>query len=140
MEIIKRLYVHLILKGRFNKGKIQFKIGLNKYDKELKKQCLEKLKIYFALSEIEKIEKIVCHYFNQNKEQLHKGKQNRNLIKSRQIIMSFAKDKTKMILKDIGAYFGQGHCMVLWAVKVVNNETQTNKTFENDIKEIEKRL
>jgi len=140
MEIIKRLYVHFILKNRFRCGKISFRTEVDKCDLELKKQCLNVLKDHFAALTIKRIEKLVCNYFGQTPAEIHKKKRNRELVKSRQIIMYFTKAKTKMILKDIGAYFGQDHAMVLWAVKTIKNDMDASKEFKKTIEKIEKRL
>ena len=65
----------------------------------------------------------------------------REIVQARQVAMYFSKNLTKSSLATIGSQIGgKDHATVLHACKTVNNLVETDKTFRNQIEELEKKL
>lgn len=91
------------------------------------------------IKELDKIEQVVCDYFNIKYAIIHINSRKREIVKYRQIVHFFSKGLTKYSLEKIGYYFGKrDHASVLNSIKSVNNEFETNINFRNDIENISK--
>jgi len=90
---------------------------------------------------IDEIQKVVAEYFDQTVELIHSKTRKREIVQSRQIAMFFSKKLTKYSLAEIGKEIGgKDHATVLHACKTVNNLIDTDKRFNNYIKELEETL
>lgn len=92
-------------------------------------------------NEIDKIQNVVCSYFNVPIEMLQSITRKREIVQSRQVAMYLSKILTKSSLATIGSQIGdKDHATVLHACKTVNNLIETDKRFKMQIEEIERRL
>jgi chromosomal replication initiator protein len=57
-------------------------------------------------------------------------------IRPRQIAMWILRKKTRMSLKEIGQMFNQSHCTVVYTIKVIDNEIETNSNIGKTALEI----
>ncbi len=90
---------------------------------------------------IEKIQKVVCEYFELSMDVLHSKSRKREIVQARQIAMYLAKNYTKNSLQNIGSQIGKrDHATVLHACKTVNNLMDTDKAFKSSLKELELKL
>lgn len=90
---------------------------------------------------IDKIQKVVCDYFELSMDVLHSKSRKREIVQARQIAMYLAKNHTKNSLQNIGSQIGKrDHATVLHACKTVNNLMDTDKGFKSSLKELELKL
>jgi chromosomal replication initiator protein len=90
---------------------------------------------------IEKIQRVVCDYFDISEDVLHSKSRKREIVQARQIAMYLAKIYTKNSLQNIGQQIGnRDHATVLHACKTVNNLMDTDKSFKSSLKELELKL
>ena len=90
---------------------------------------------------IDKIQKVVCDYFELSMDVLHSKSRKREIVQARQIAMYLAKNYTKNSLQNIGLQIGKrDHATVLHACKTVNNLMDTDKSFKSSLKELELKL
>ncbi|MFB6342225.1 chromosomal replication initiator protein DnaA [Saccharicrinis sp. FJH2] len=90
---------------------------------------------------IEKIQRVVCDYFELSLDVLHSKSRKREIVQARQIAMYLAKNYTKNSLQNIGQQIGKrDHATVLHACKTVNNLMDTDKSFKSSLKELELKL
>jgi len=87
------------------------------------------------------IESIVCDFYNIKSELIHTASRKRQIVQARQITMYLSKAYTEMSLAQIGSLIGKkNHATVLHACKTVKEQMEVNKTFREEIIEIEKKL
>jgi len=117
---------------------------LNKKDitLDLAKEIIDKLiKTNKREISIDYIQKVVCNFFGISMDLLADNTRKREIVQARQISMYFAKTLTKSSLATIGSQIGnKDHATVLHACKTVNNLIDTDKTFKQQVDEIEKKL
>jgi len=91
---------------------------------------------------IDKVEDIVCEYFNISKDTLLSKSRKRNIVQARQIAMYLSRNHISgCSLSTIGAELGgKDHATVLHACTTVSDLMSTNRTFRQYVVEIEKML
>lgn len=90
---------------------------------------------------IDSISEIVCKHFNIKSELIHTASRKREIVQARQVTMYLSKQYTEMSLSQIGTIIGKkNHATVLHACRIVRDQIEVDKSFRNDIAEIEKKL
>lgn len=90
---------------------------------------------------IETIESIVCQYYNIKSELIHTASRKREIVQARQVTMYLSKSYTEMSLAQIGSLIGKkNHATVLHACRTVKEQMEVDRTFRDEIKEIERKL
>ena len=90
---------------------------------------------------VQKIQDVVCNYFNIKKELIQSKSRKREIVQARQIAMYFTKAHTEMSLAQIGSHIGQrNHATVLHACKTVKGLIEVDKSFRSSVDEIERIL
>jgi len=90
---------------------------------------------------IDKIQRVVCNYFNVPIELLQSGTRKREIVQARQIGMFFCKNLTKFSEEHIGNKFGGfDHSSVNHSRKKVNIFMDTEPRYKQQIEEIEKEI
>lgn len=117
------------------------------YNKEID-LALARRVISQAIKKIEKkkitaesIEEAVGQYYNISQEQIQSNSRKREIVQARQVAMYLTKNHTEMSLAQIGASIGKkNHATVLHACKTVLEQMEVDKTFREEVAEIERRL
>lgn len=87
------------------------------------------------------IESAVCDFYNIKSELIHTASRKRPIVQARQVTMYLSKTYTEMSLAQIGSLIGKkNHATVLHACKIVKEQMEVDKTFRDEIAEIEKKL
>lgn len=87
---------------------------------------------------IDYIQRKICEYFNVPIEMLNSKSRKRDIVQARQLAMFFSKKFTKASLASIGLMCGnKDHATVLHACKTVTNLIDTDKSFKQQVHEIE---
>ncbi len=90
---------------------------------------------------IDKVQKVVCDYFNITRDALLSKTRKRQIVQARQIAMYMARNLINCSLSTIGAEIGgKDHATVLHACTTVNDLMTTDKTFKQYVVDIEKML
>ncbi len=90
---------------------------------------------------IDKVQKIVCDYFNITRDELLSKTRKRQIVQARQIAMYMSRTLINCSLSTIGAEIGgKDHATVLHACTTVNDLMSTDKTFKQYVTDIEKLL
>ena len=90
---------------------------------------------------IDKVQKIVCDYFNITRDELLSKTRKRQIVQARQIAMYMSRSLINCSLSTIGAEIGgKDHATVLHACTTVNDLVATDKTFKQYVVDIEKML
>lgn len=90
---------------------------------------------------IEKVQKVVCEYFNITREELLSKTRKRQIVQARQIAMFMSRSLINCSLSTIGSEIGgKDHATVLHACTTVNDLMATDKTFKQYVTDIEKIL
>ena len=84
--------------------------------------------------------KTVFDYFNVPIEIRDTKSRKREIVQSRQIAMYYLKNRTKLSLSAIGSMFLKDHATVIHSIKQVNNLSETDKCYRQDLKAIAKRI
>lgn len=80
------------------------------------------------------IKSYICNYYRLKAEDIESQSRRREPTLARQVCMYFLCEKTKLILNEIGAMFGnRTHTTVLYAKQTVLDLIDTNKHFKNEI-------
>ena len=88
---------------------------------------------------IDKVQKVVCDYFNITRDDLLSKTRKRQIVQARQIAMYLCKQHTKSPLTVIGSSIGgRNHATVLHSCKAVADMIDTDKQFKAQMEEIEK--
>lgn len=101
-----------------------------------------------AIKKIEKkkitastIEEAVCEYYNVSSEHIQSSSRKRQIVQARQVAMYLTKNFTEMSLAQIGSVMGKkNHATVLHAYKTVKEQMEVDRTFREEVIEIERRL
>ena len=101
------------------------------------------LKVYVQLTQkeitIDHIIDVVCSHLNLDRERFNSPERKRDIAQARQIAMYLAKQHTKAPLTTIGsAIGGRNHATVLHSCKAVSNLIETDKSFRQQVEDIEK--
>ena len=84
---------------------------------------------------------MVCKHFELDFARFNSTERTREIAQARQIAMYLAKQHTKAPLTTIGASIGgRNHATVLHSCKAVTNLLETDKSFRNQVEEIEKKI
>ena len=90
---------------------------------------------------IDKVQKVVCDYFNITRDELLSKTRKRQIVQARQIAMYMSRTLINCSLSTIGAEIGgKDHATVLHACTTVNDLMTTDKTFKQYVTDIEKIL
>jgi len=90
---------------------------------------------------IERIQKLVCEYFEVPVEMVKSKIRKREIVQARQISMYLAKSYTNSSLKSIGHFFGgRDHSTVIYACQTVEDLIETDKQFKAYVQDILKKL
>ena len=90
---------------------------------------------------IDKVQKVVCDYFNISRDELLSKTRKRQIVQARQIAMFMSRSLINCSLSTIGAEIGgKDHATVLHACTTVNDLMSTDKTFKQYVTDIEKML
>ncbi|MCF0175944.1 MAG: chromosomal replication initiator protein DnaA [Bacteroidales bacterium] len=90
---------------------------------------------------IDKVQKIVCDYFNITREDLVSKSRKRQIVQARQIAMFISRDLINCSLSTIGSEIGgKDHATVLHACTTVADLMTTDRTFKQYVTDIEKML
>ncbi len=90
---------------------------------------------------IDKVQKVVCDYFNITRDDLLSKTRKRQIVQARQIAMYMSRTLINCSLSTIGAEIGgKDHATVLHACTTVNDLMSTDKTFKQYVTDIEKLL
>jgi hypothetical protein len=90
---------------------------------------------------IEKIENIICVGEGFTPDEIHVKSRETAIKETRQIIMYFAKSKTRMTWKAIADYFDMNeHSTVISACKRINDLIYTDESFKAKIEKYNKRI
>ncbi len=90
---------------------------------------------------IDKVQKVVCDYFNITRDVFLSKTRKRQIVQARQIAMYMSRSLINCSLSTIGAEIGgKDHATVLHACTTVNDLMSTDKTFRQYVTDIEKML
>ncbi len=90
---------------------------------------------------IESIQNTVCKYFNIDNKLIHSKSRKREIVHARQVSMYLSKKHTDFSLARIGEMIGKrDHATVLHACKSISGLLDIDKTFKNNLGEIEELL
>ena len=90
---------------------------------------------------VDSISEVVCKHFNIKTELLQTASRKREIVQARQVAMYLSKMYTELSLAQIGSVIGKkNHATVLHACKTVKDQLQVDKSFRDDLEEIEKIL
>ena len=90
---------------------------------------------------IDKVQKVVCDYFNITRDELLSKTRKRQIVQARQIAMYMSRSLINCSLSTIGAEIGgKDHATVLHACSTVSDLMSTDKTFKQYVTDIEKML
>ena len=90
---------------------------------------------------IDKVQKVVCDYFNITRDDLLSKTRKRQIVQARQIAMYMSRSLINCSLSVIGNEIGgKDHATVLHACNTVNDLMSTDKTFRQYVSDIEKML
>lgn len=90
---------------------------------------------------IDKVQKVVCDYFNITRDDLHSKTRKRQIVQARQIAMYVSRNLLNCSLATIGAEIGgKDHATVLHACTTVSDLISTDKSFKQYVSDIEKIL
>lgn len=103
-------------------------------DQAIKK--IEKKKITIDL-----IQDIVCNFYNIKPDLIHTASRKREIVQARQVTMYLSKQYTEMPFAQIGNLIGKkNHATVLHACRTVKEQMEVDKSFRDEISEIELKL
>ena len=90
---------------------------------------------------IDRVQKVVCEYFNITRDDLLSKTRKRQIVQARQIAMYMSRSLINCSLSTIGAEIGgKDHATVLHACTTVTDLMSTDKTFKQYVSDIEKIL
>lgn len=99
------------------------------------------VKFYQKEVTIDHIRKVVCDYLNIDQATFDSPKRTREVAQARQIAMYLCKKHTKAPLATIGSSIGgKNHATVLHACKTISNLLETDKTFIQQMEDIERKV
>ena len=111
-------------------------------DMELTQKVVRKaVKVEEKTITTEKIQDIVCNYFNVDLKDIHSKSRKQEIVKARQITMFLYKKHTNYSFAHIGSLVGKrDHATVLYACRTVQDLIDIDKSFRSSMVEIESLL
>lgn len=125
--------ISLLAQSTFNKRELTL---------DVVREALEKI-VKSEVSEItvDKIQNVVCNYFNITNDMLQAKTRKREIVQARQLAMYLSKTYTNSSLSFIGSQIGnKDHATVLYACRAVSDLLTTDKKFKSNVEEIQKQL
>ncbi|MGM9735941.1 MAG: chromosomal replication initiator protein DnaA [Candidatus Cryptobacteroides sp.] len=90
---------------------------------------------------IDRVQKVVCEYFNISRDDLLSKTRKRQIVQARQIAMYMSRNMINCSLSTIGSEIGgKDHATVLHACTTVADLMSTDRTFKQYVTDIEKML
>lgn len=90
---------------------------------------------------VQKIQEVVCDYFNIKRDLIQSKSRKREIVQARQVAMYFTKEHTELSLSQIGTHIGKrNHATVLHSYNTVKGLIEVDKTFRSNVEEIERLL
>jgi len=90
---------------------------------------------------IDRVQKVVCDYFNISRDSLLSKSRKRQIVQARQIAMYLSRNLINCSLSTIGSEIGgKDHATVLHACSTVSDLMSTDKSFRQYVNDIEKML
>lgn len=90
---------------------------------------------------VQKIQDVVCDYFDIKKELIQSKSRKREIVQARQVAMYFTKAYTELSLSQIGSHIGKrNHATVHHACNTVKGLIEVDKNFRSNVEEIERIL
>lgn len=83
---------------------------------------------------------LICHFYDENIEDVKSKKRNMEYVNPRFISMFFIKKYTRFTLKKIGLLFNRHHTSVIHAIKTVKDISDYDQSFKKDLTEIENQI
>jgi chromosomal replication initiator protein len=93
-----------------------------------------------AAPTVEKIQKIVAHFYGLKIADLSSANRARNIARPRQVAMYLSKNFTSQSLPKIGKEFGKNHATVIHSVKLVTEMMNQDAKFLSEVKSLEEKL
>ncbi|MGL5683055.1 MAG: chromosomal replication initiator protein DnaA [Marinifilaceae bacterium] len=125
--------ISLLAQSTFNKRELTLDVVRESLEKIVKSEVSE--------ITVDKIQNVVCNYFNITNEMLKAKTRKREIVQARQLAMYLSKTYTSCSLASIGSQIGnKDHATVLYACKAVNDLISTDKQFKTNVEEIQKQL
>lgn len=87
-----------------------------------------------------KIVSIVCDKYAVRESDIVGKSQLREFVVPRQVIMYFARYRTKLTLKEIAEKFNRDHATASHSTRVVENLAATDKNFKKDLIELDLKI
>lgn len=90
---------------------------------------------------VDAISEMVCKHFKVKTELLQTASRKREIVQARQVAMYLSKQYTELSLAQIGAVIGKkNHATVLHACRTVKDQLEVDKSFRDQIEEIQKSI
>jgi chromosomal replication initiator protein len=90
---------------------------------------------------VERIRQVICDHFHMTLPLIQGKVRTREVVRPRQIAMYFAKNYTNASLSYIGSQLGKkDHTTVLYSCKVISDLMETDRVFNAQIKELERKI
>lgn len=90
---------------------------------------------------VDTISETVCKHFKIKTELLQTASRKREIVQARQVAMYLSKQYTELSLAQIGAVIGKkNHATVLHACRTVKDQLEVDKSFRDQIEEIQKSI
>lgn len=90
---------------------------------------------------IDKVQQVVCEYFNITRETMLSQSRKRQIVQARQIAMFLSRNLINCSLSTIGSEIGgKDHATVLHACSTVSDLIETDRVFKQYVSDIEKML
>ena len=106
-----------------------------------KKVIEQSIKFEVRKITVQKIQEVVCKYFDIKNELIQSKSRKREIVQARQVAMYFTKNHTEMSLAQIGSHIGKrNHATVLHACNTVKGLIEVDKSFRSNVEEIERIL
>lgn len=128
---LNRLFAYTVM---FNKEKIELDVAKEALSDFLNSNSYMK-------NNIQKIQKIVCDYYQITLEDMNSKKRNNNFVLPRQVAMFLSRNLTELSFPRIGIEFGgRDHTTVIHACNKIEDEIKKDKDFKNSIDLLKKKL
>ncbi|NLV89916.1 MAG: chromosomal replication initiator protein DnaA [Tenericutes bacterium] len=128
---LNRLFAYTVM---FNKEKIELDVAKEALSDFLNSNSYMK-------NNIQKIQKIVCDYYQITLEDMNSKKRNKNFVLPRQVAMFLSRNLTEESFPRIGIEFGgRDHTTVIHSCNKIEEEIKKDKDFKNSIDLLKKKL
>ncbi|HTN68814.1 MAG TPA: chromosomal replication initiator protein DnaA [Dysgonamonadaceae bacterium] len=117
-------------------------INDNEIDITLARRVIEQsIKFEVKRVTVQKIQEVVCDFFNIRKELIQSRSRKREIVQARQVAMYFTKVYTELSLAQIGSHIGnRNHATVLHSCNTVESLREVDKRFRSNLNEIDRML